>query len=203
MCIRDRYKEAVGLVQHYLATHWQKPSYDWWEEKKGIHAATLACIYAGLNAYKHPEAAAVKAAIDLTNERTDASLLACVLFDAVDQLSFAEALERIEAELVSQNGGVHRYKEDEYYGGGEWPILSCMLGLYYLKLGQVSAAQIKLDWVKSQINENGWIPEQSKAHLLYPEKYDYWVEKWGSPANPLIWSHGMFLTLATQHHLIQ
>jgi hypothetical protein len=28
--------------------------------------------------------------------------------------------------------------------------------------------------------------------------YDPWVEKWGPPPCPLLWSHAMFLTLASE-----
>jgi GH15 family glucan-1,4-alpha-glucosidase len=194
----EPYQEAAGLTQHYLATHWQEPCFDWWEERKGIHAASLACIYAGLQAYEHPEAAAVRAAIDLSSERTDSSLLVCALFDAVSEEAFAPMRERIEAELVSEAGGVYRYREDDYYGGGEWPVLTSMLGWYYLKLGRTAAATNKLNWLNAHIEENGWLPEQAQDHLLHPENYDPWVKRWGEPANPLLWSQAMFLTLATQ-----
>ncbi|HXR49482.1 MAG TPA: glycoside hydrolase family 15 protein [Verrucomicrobiae bacterium] len=193
----DPYQEAAGLTQHYLATHWQEPCADWWEERQGTHAASLACMYAGLQAYEHPEAAAVRAAIDMSSERTDSSLLVCPLFNAVDDEAFAPVLDHIESELESEAGGVYRYREDDYYGGGEWPVLTSMLGWYYLKLGRTDEARDKLSWVKAHIGANGWLPEQSQDQLLHPENYEPWVKRWGKPANPLLWSHAMFLTLAT------
>lgn len=192
------YKDVVELLQYYLATHWQEPCFDWWEERLGVHAATLACVYAGLKAFDHPEAETVKAAIDLTNERLDASLLVCALFDAVDHDDFSLTLQKIEDELVSRDGGVHRYQDDVYYGGGEWPILSAMLGLYYLKIGRTAAARALLMWCDNQADESHSIPEQSQAHLLHPDEFDTWVKQSGSPATPLLWSHGMVLTLATE-----
>lgn len=194
----DQYQEAAGLVQHYLATQWQNPCYDWWEERRGIHAATLACIYAGLHAYNHPEAARVKATIDLHHERTDASLLICPLVDAVSTRDFAPMLAKIESHLVSKNGGVYRYHADTYYGGGEWPVATSMLGWYYAKIGNVEAAQSKLAWVLQNMQPNGWIAEQSHELMLDPASYQPWVNKWGQPANPLLWSQAMLLTLATE-----
>lgn len=194
----DAYQEAAGLIQHYLATHWQDPSFDWWEERQGRHTASLACIYAGMAAYGHPEAEAIKASISLDQERTDASLLACGLFDAVTVDEFAATLERIESQLVSEDGGVYRYADDTYYGGGEWPVLTAMLGWYYLKIGKTEAAAHTLEWCKQQMKESGWLPEQASAHVLHPEAVQPWIEKWGSPANPLLWSQAMFVTLATE-----
>jgi GH15 family glucan-1,4-alpha-glucosidase len=194
----SQYQEAAGLIQHYLATNWREPCFDWWEERKGRHAASLSCIYAGLNAYQHPEAHAVKSAIDLSNERTDSSLLICGLLDAVDSTTFAPVLDRIESELVSPDGGVYRYKDDTYYGGGEWSVLTNMLGWYYVKEGRIADAENKLSWVNQQIQQNGWIAEQSQKNMLHPENYRPWVEKWGQPANPLLWSQATMLTLASE-----
>jgi isomaltose glucohydrolase len=195
----DAYQEAAGLTQHYLATHWQEPCIDWWEERKGVHSASLACIYAGLKAYEHPEAEAVKQAIDLSNERTDSSLLVCALFDAVSDEAFAPTLAKIEQELISPGGGVYRYRDDVYYGGGEWPVLTNMLGWYYMKLGRKEDARAKLDWTRSHIGDNGWIAEQSQDYLLHSEEYEPWIQRWGQPANPLLWSHAMFQTLACEY----
>jgi GH15 family glucan-1,4-alpha-glucosidase len=193
----DRWQDAAGLTQHYLSEHWPEPCTDWWEERPGLHAASLACIYAGLAAYDHPEAKAVKEAIDLSHERPDTSLLACVLLGGVDEAAFRPMLDQIETSLISPSGGVHRYAEDEYYGGGEWPLLTCMLGWYYQTIGRHDDAVAKLEWTVNHTQDNGWIAEQSQDHLLKPEAYHPWIERWGEPANPLLWSQAMFLTLAT------
>lgn len=195
----DRYREATGLLQHYLATNWQEPCYDWWEERVGRHAASLACIYAGLKAYGHPEAETVHRAIDLSRERTDASLLACGLFGAVSAETFRPVLAAIEAELSGGDGGVYRYREDSYYGGGQWPLLTSMMGWYYLGQGRSEDARQKLTWVLNKMQPNGWLPEQSSDHLLSPDDYQPWVERWGTPANPLLWSQAMLLTLASEY----
>jgi len=192
----DNYQEAAGLVQHYLVTHWDEPSYDWWEESIGTHAASLSCVYAGLKAYDHPEAQALKQVINASNERVDASLLITGILGEVEENSFASVLERIEADLKCSTGGVHRYKDDVFFGGGEWPVLSGLLGWYYAITGRDVAAHIQLAWINSQLDSNGWLPEQSQNHLLHPEHYQEWVDKWGKPARPLLWSHAMAITLA-------
>ena len=87
------------------------PCVDWWEEREGVHAATLACIAAGLGDE-----------LDLSpaEERLDGSLLVLPFlgFGAVDV-----------SPLVSPGGGVHRHLDDVYYGGGEWLLLTALLGL--------------------------------------------------------------------------
>ena len=42
---------------------------------------------------------------------------------------------------------------------------------------------------------NGDLPEQAQDNLLRPERYEPWVERWGEPASPLLWSHAMHLRL--------
>jgi GH15 family glucan-1,4-alpha-glucosidase len=194
----DTYKDVIAVLQFYLATHWQEPCFDWWEERMGVHAATLACVYAGLKAFDHPDAQSVKGAIDLTSERLDASLLICVLLDAVDVEAFSLTLQQIEETLVSRGGGVHRFQDDVYYGGGEWPVLTAMLGWYYLKMGRTDAARALMVWCTAQADPSHFIPEQSQSHLMHPDEYDTWVTQSGNPASPLLWSHAMVLILATE-----
>lgn len=189
------YREAIGLTADYLVRHWQEPCLDWWEEREGVHAATLACIVAGLRAAERPEAAAVQQAIALGHERTDGSLLACPLFGAVEQTTFEPVLQDIERKLIAPDGGVHRHLDDDYYGGGEWLLLAGLLGWEYARLGRTDEAWQKLQWIAAQASAEGWLPEQSQAHLLRPDTYQTWVERWGKPARPLLWSHATFLTL--------
>jgi isomaltose glucohydrolase len=105
----------------------------------------------------------------------------------------AATVEKIEAELVS--GGVHRYLDDVYYGGGEWVLLAGFLGWYHAETGRLPRASQLLDWMVEQADEAGNLPEQVSHHLLHPECYQEWVERWGDVARPLLWSHAMFLNL--------
>ena len=191
-----RVREAAEVLRAYLVRSWRRPCSDWWEEREGLHAVTLACIAAGLRAAGEGEAERVEAAIRSDADlRLDASLLAAsapleVL--APDEVPLAE----IERRLVSPGGGVHRHPGDTYYGGGEWLLLTAFLGLHELRLGRVEAARSRLDWIAAHATPEGALPEQSQDHLLHPERYDEWVERWGPPPSPLLWSHAMFLLLA-------
>ena len=44
-------------------------------------------------------------------------------------------MQKIEAELCYPGGGVYRYMNDTYYGGGEWILLAAWLGWYWCRNG--------------------------------------------------------------------
>ncbi|MBA3348316.1 MAG: hypothetical protein H0T13_07115 [Actinobacteria bacterium] len=168
-----RWVDAAAATVRHLEAVRNEPCHDWWEEREGIHAATLACIAAGL-----------EDELDLSRaeKRLDASLLVLPFlgFDAVDV-----------SPLVSSGGGVHRHPDDTYYGGGEWLLLTALLGL-----AEPGRARDYLNWIAAHATADGGLPEQSQDHLLHPQSFEPWVQKWGPPPSPLLWSHAMFLTLS-------
>jgi isomaltose glucohydrolase len=183
----DRWLDAVELTVEYLRRHVHEPCVDWWEERVGVHAATVASVGAGLEAWDE------RIELPQPEQRLDASLLALPLLGPGPA-----PVAEIEGRLVSPGGGVHRHPEDTYYGGGEWLLLTAMLGLCYAELGRVEEARAKRGWITARATPEGHLPEQTQDHLLAPELYRPWVDKWGPPPSPLLWSHGMFLTLATE-----
>jgi isomaltose glucohydrolase len=176
-----RWDEAAELVRRWLALHWSEPCVDWWEERDGVHATTLWCIAEGLDSDEIRGEAIARA-----RGRVDASQLF---------MADPETVDRVESMLVSPGGGVWRHLEDEYYGGGEWLLLTAMLGL-----AQPSRATECLAWIEAHAGPGGELPEQSQDHLLRPERYRPWVERWGEPPSPLLWSHAMYLRL---HHAVR
>jgi GH15 family glucan-1,4-alpha-glucosidase len=178
---RERWDESADLVARWLADHWGEPSVDWWEEREGVHAATLWCIGEGLDSDEIRREARARA-----DDRLDASLLF---------LDDPELTARVEDALVSPGGGVWRNLDDEYYGGGEWLLLTAMLGL-----AAPARAEECLAWVEAHARPDGGLPEQAQDHLQRPERYEPWVERWGNPASPLLWSHAMYLRL---HHALR
>jgi GH15 family glucan-1,4-alpha-glucosidase len=111
-----------------------------------------------------------------------------------------QTVERIEEDLHCRGGGVHRYTDDTYYGGGEWVLLAAWLGWYYTKAGERDNAGELQRWIEAQADADGCLPEQVSAHLLAPEHCGPWVERWGPVAKPLLWSHAMYLIL---HHALE
>jgi len=180
-----RWDEAASLVARWLEHHWDEPCFDWWEEREGVHAATLWCVGNGLGSDEIK-----REALGHADDRVDGSLL----FIGTEDL-----VARVEASLLV-DGGVHRNLDDEYYGGGQWLLLTAMLGLAYVDHGRIDDAHACLAWIEAHATPSGELPEQSQDHLLRPESYDPWVQKCGDPPSPLLWSHAMYLRL---HHALR
>ena len=128
----------------------------------------------------------------------DASLLGLAIPYRVfplDHPLVLNTIAAIEKDLHRPNGGVYRYREDVYYGGGEWILLAAWLGWYYAQSGDLTRAEEMLRWIESQADENGHLAEQMNEHVLAPEEYEPWVKKWGPVAKPLLWSHAMYVIL--------
>jgi GH15 family glucan-1,4-alpha-glucosidase len=222
----DEARPAVKLLMEYLAALWQSPNYDCWEEHRHhIHTATLAALYGGLRAVYEYDAALVPADLpaaiqayvlkygshangslskfvppdDSPGKAVDASLLwAAVPFAlvSVDSAVFQATLAQIERDLRVPGGGVYRYRDDTYFGGGEWLLLAAWLGWIYVELGRLEKARSLCAWIAAQASPTGHLPEQVNHHMLDASYYDGWVEKWGTSACPLLWSHAMYLILA-------
>ena len=184
---RGRYRDAVDLTTAYLERVGREPCVDWWEEREGVHAATLACVAAGERAWGSTD-------VDpsVAEDRLDASLLVLVPLGVDGR----DVVERVQTGLVSPTGGVHRHPDDVYYGGGEWVLLTALLGWACARRGAAAEAEASLAWVCERAGPNGDLPEQVRGHLLHPRSYDFWMDKWGPSPCPLLWSHAMFLTLA-------
>jgi GH15 family glucan-1,4-alpha-glucosidase len=222
---------AVSLSVAYIAAFWSHPSYDWWEEHEThVHGSTLAAIHAGLIAadgwsalgtelrsQARDAARDIKALVRadgasrgylakwVGSDAVAASLIAAAtpfaMFSPDDPLMVA-TVARIETELV-HDGGVHRYARDTYFGGGEWLLLSALLGLHHAATGRLADARTQLDWVAAQATADGDLPEQANGHLLAPDEELAWIERWGTAASPLLWSHAMYLTLALELGVVE
>lgn len=129
----------------------------------------------------------------LQGHDVDGSLLAvAALYDVLplDDPLVTRTVRVIEDQLV--DGGVHRYPSDTFYGGGQWPVLACLLARHHGRCGDHARATELLDWVVSVADQDNLLPEQV-APMLAPLVLDEWLERWGPSAHPLVWSHGMFL----------
>lgn len=218
--------DAVHLAARYLAATWSLPCADAWEESpEHVHTSTMAAIRAGLDAAAvvvpelagSGEVAAARAAISArlaTSDRlhtkwsgsqaVDGSLLWMVApyeLVAASEPRFAATLTRIEDELIDADGGVHRYREDTFYGGGAWPVLTAAYGRVLLRRrapGDVERARVALRWIEAQADARGLLPEQVADHALAPHRVAEWRQRWGESARPLLWSHAAYLALRTE-----
>ncbi|HEY3364569.1 MAG TPA: glycoside hydrolase family 15 protein [Symbiobacteriaceae bacterium] len=216
----DEVRDSVALVTRYLTRFWDRPNFDCWEEHgEYVHPATLACMFGGLQAVNshHRSGAAVEVCGlikkyllkhfvhdgHLTKFADGRSIDANLLWVAVpfgllhpqDPLMVATVAE-VDRRLVT--GGLHRYPEDTYYGGGEWVLLTAWLGWYYERVGIRSRARAMLDWVERQVDPGGDLPEQVTDRANQPDMVRPWVERWGPVAKPLLWSHAMYLVLVAE-----
>ena len=220
---------AALLAGRYLAALWRLPSSDAWEEFPDcVHTNTLAANLAGLRALLAMSPAArgeptivdAEAAIAARlrgqgggdgawtkwdgSPDVDASLLwmaAPFALVSPNNGRFGATLRRIEDELVSADGGVHRYAADSYYGGGAWLLLTASLGRVYVRRngpGDRDRALRCLRWMEAQAAPDGGLPEQVATHALHPEFIDQWRATWGESASPLLWSHATYLALRAE-----
>jgi GH15 family glucan-1,4-alpha-glucosidase len=221
--------DASELVADYLSELWVLPCYDCWEEfPDHIHPHTLAAIYGGLQAHtaltgrdhrsltdsirsqlltdaqsfghfvKFPDAAAV-----------DASLLGLAVpygVVAPDHPLMLQTVEYIESTIL-RGGGLHRYADDSYFGGGAWILLTAWLGWYYIELAAkrpdlVTILKPKIQscqsWIESRAGNDLNLPEQVAENLNSPSYYPTWVERWGEIASPLLWSHAKHIILCSK-----
>ncbi|WP_231601153.1 glycoside hydrolase family 15 protein [Salinibacterium sp. SWN167] len=222
----ERWREGIELSVRYLLATWERPCFDWWEEfETERHVSTLGCVIAGLSAAVSadvlPADIATRATVATTAAReiieldgvrdghlvkwlgsvaVDGSLAALIsplaVVDGASALA-AASTARIDHELTV-DGGVHRYLGDTFYGGGQWPLLSCMLGLAYAAGGDTARARNQLEWAASTVTAEGFLPEQVDDDLLDPSRVAEWQERWGSVATPLLWSHAMYVRLAVE-----
>jgi len=213
--------ESAELAGRYLEAVGQDPCFDCWEESgTDVHTSTLACVYGGLaaasvltgstHARRKAEEVADNIASRVSNGGTfakssahagvDASLLwLAVPFGAVEvqdpvMAATASAIE----EGLALDGGIRRYKEDTYYGGGAWPLLTAWLGWYRASQGDLEAARRCASEVERRYDSAGRLPEQVGGETRDPTDYLLWVGRWGEPAADLTWSHAMYFVLWDQ-----
>jgi GH15 family glucan-1,4-alpha-glucosidase len=218
----DETSEAVELAASYLAASWRMPCYDYWEEfGDRLHTSTLAAIAAGLRAAGRilgreafmAEAAAImefvhrECVVDGAfvkgpdDPRVDASLLSLAtpfqLVGVEDPLMRA-TVKRIRSELVSPTGGVRRYVGDTYFGGSPWLLLTAWLGWHLRIAGDEEGYLAARAWVEGHAGASGWMAEQITDEPQDPASVAPWVERWGTAANPLLWSHAKYLLMESE-----
>jgi GH15 family glucan-1,4-alpha-glucosidase len=215
--IPSDYKEAIDLISDYLTSYWKYPCYDCWEENpEHIHTYTVAAIYGGLQSLSLVDGVDRSSLLDdirafilehsvyrghfikhTGSHAVDANLVGLSIpyrlvtpGDPLMKKTMAEIYD-----MLVQDGGVHRYSTDTYYGGGQWLNLAAWLGWYEAEAGNMDRARAALAWMEAQGDEKGNLPEQTSRHMVDPTRYEFWVDKWGEIASPLLWSQAMYLIL--------
>lgn len=221
-----RWRAGVEVAVDFVTAFWDRPCYDWWEEHdEHRHVSTLAAVVGGLEAVlgagavqgdrarRCQEAVAGARALVLAEgtsdghltkwlgtPEVDGSLPACVVPFGLVEPGSATARSTLAAVArdLDVDGGVHRFRADVFYGGGQWLLLSSLLGWNLARQGDLEGAHRLLSWVADHATASGEMPEQVDDHLLHPASQAEWVARWGTVATPLLWSHGMYLVLADE-----
>ena len=213
---------TVELVARYLDATWPLPCFSCWEELDGgAHGATYGAVAAGLDAAAHlleddrwsSAAERVRRALldrfvaggsfirGPEDSRLDGSLLWLGVPLGVlreDDPLIAATVAAIERDLVGQGGGVYRYLGDTYYGGGQWLLLTSSLAWHHAALVVSIARSRPRSGSARRRSEHGDLTEQVTGHAQEPGMIAPWVERWGSVATPLLWSHAMYLLAETE-----
>jgi len=213
--LSEEQEHAVQLSSKYLAHFWTHPCFDYWEEHSdGVHASTLISIRAGLHSAKRLVGAEVSDAISEIDEYlshniledgiakksnlhpgVDSSTLGFIVpFGTTESLNF-DPSKHFSAilESLGEGVGLRRYLGDTFYGGGQWVLLTAWAAWAAHTLGHRLLGNQLLEWVESKADEDGNLPEQV-ADLISDSAYlEEWEHRWGSSANPLTWSHAMYV----------
>lgn len=212
---------TVATVAAYLDTFATQPCFDVWEEHGDeVHCSTLAAVFAGLSAAGHllddihlhvrseqirsrlrgALGAAGHLAKSSSDDGIDASALWCSfpfgVFTHTDPVMAATARE-VERQL-SFGGGIRRYRDDTYFGGGAWPVLTASLGVHYAASGNLARARSLRDGIAELFDGDGRLAEQHGGDRRDPTHYAEWVQRWGPPAADLLWSHAMYVILCAE-----
>jgi len=122
-----------------------------------------------------------------------------------DHPAMVGTVSRIMREIMQDRPhgscGLQRYAEDEYYGGGEWILLTASLACVLAHSGRADGLEAAMkfkDWIEEQALEDGALPEQVLNFTNHPHRVDYWRQKWGEVATPLLWSHANYLSLVDE-----
>ncbi len=213
----DKMKLAVSLVSSYLAALWQEPCYDSWEENnEKRHIYTIATIYRGLQSAENLTGLNYSEIChEIKNwimtkgcnnghlskfegsDAVDSNLLGVYFPGQILDINhpvMKKTMNKIQEDLY-KSGGLHRYKLDTYYGGGIWILLTAWLGICLFDSGDKEEAEKILNWIISKTDNNGYLAEQYTDSMNDESYLPVWIKKWGPSANPLLWSHAMYIIL--------
>ena len=212
--------DAVRITASYLSELAVEPCFDVWEmHPTAVHTSTLAGVAAGLRAagelleeepwlarsaelvgnLRKMAATTGRFVKSTESDQVDASAL--WLAHPLDLVPTGDPLlvttVRAVEDALLLDGGVRRFPDDTYYGGGAWPVLTSTLASCRLRLGDRAQAEEHLQWIEGHF-DGSRLGEQFGGESQNPAMHDRWVREWGPPARELVWSHAMHLLLAAE-----
>lgn len=210
---------AVKIVADFLMVAWSQPCYDCWEEGGDlIHGSTLLSIAGGLKSageitgdpqyFAEYEKIIARIESDFVidghfvknshDPRIDASLAWAALPHRAYEASHPVVLKTVDLikeQLQNSIGGVKRYLGDTYYGGGDWILLEGLIAWNAAANGNRTSWEASRKWFSTVADSQLLLPEQLLQDVQEPKMISPWRERWGNVANPLLWSHAMYLLM--------
>lgn len=210
---------AVEIVADFLMVAWTHPCYDCWEEGgELVHGSTLLSVAGGLKAageitgdsqyLTEYEKIINRIERDFVleghfiknpgNPRIDASLAWAALPHRAyksDHPVVLRTLEAIREQLRNPQGGVKRYLGDTYYGGGDWVLLEGLLAWNAAANDDRASWEVSRKWFSTIADSQFLLPEQLLEDVQDFKMISPWEKRWGKVANPLLWSHAMYLLM--------
>jgi isomaltose glucohydrolase len=205
-------RQQLNLLYNYLSVLWQYPSCSCWEQDNDkIHISNVIAVYGGLSCIKpyikvkgkEQLSEIKKYVIDngiyknhLARWRGSSQTEAILLWALYPYGIFDKDMD-LEKTVVSKivkelhNSGLYRFKNDNYYGGGVWPLLNCFLGLGYLALGDNYNAREQYELVSRLLNKG--VPCELQPSNPNSQEYSIWVKNFGKPAQNHLWTAAMYI----------
>lgn len=106
-----------------------------------------------------------------------------------------KTVDLIKEQLQNSIGGVKRYLGDTYYGGGDWILLEGLIAWNAAANGNRTSWEASRKWFSTVADSQLLLPEQLLQDVQEPKMISPWRERWGNVANPLLWSHAMYLLM--------
>jgi phosphorylase kinase alpha/beta subunit len=193
--------------------YWIDPDNGVWEEWREIHSSSVGACVSGLTMVRDIvfvpadlimngwKTLGIMFSQESASRPVDLAQLTLIYpFNIYMGLDAETVIDRVETTLL-RDRGVARYEGDSYYfnaeqegrdkplahyygGEAEWCFGISWLGLAHLEVGNVEKARHYLNWSRSLILENGYIPELYFANTDKP-----------NPNTPLGWSSAMHIIL--------
>lgn len=192
------YHDLIEALAKEMIENGMKDGRNPWEDQTGVWPYVLGANYAGLQAVGREEEAKkfqdeIRRRVEQKDYLLDSSLIACVThFGVMTPMEFQSVLEEIEAKLKGPGGGLYRYPEDTYYGGGQWYLLTAWLSQLYVSMGRLEEAIELVNWILARIDHMWQLGEQDVLNprdRVMLEEWQSGKHNWGPPATRLLWSH--------------
>ena len=176
------FEQARGAVESAVRTERERRE----AQRAALSAADFARRALTTHERQVAERLAQTSALDEAQRRIEQALAEArgAAEGAEREAAALPVLDALQAELAGLRDGVNRdraaYAEARARHDG-------------LEREARARAERLLAWIEAQADAGGALPEQVATRALHPERVMEWVDRWGTSARPLLWSHAAYL----------